>query len=340
MKNIVIFSALLFCVFQINSVVAQDDVYDAPRPKQVKVKATYTAPSEQEERIIPVEKTMPYEEGNSSSSRMQSNTYNQNNYSQNDSYYNDNDYASDFGYGYTDRIRRFHNPSFQFNYGWNNWNNNYYDPWNSYSNTYGWNNWNSYSFTPSWTYGYNNFYNPFWSGSQIIIFQPGFGYSSWYNTGFYNPYNSWNNYYGFSPYCASTIYNYGYPNYEGYYDNHRKNVVYTPRTGGYNNTNHFSNGSNNYNSNSNTNYSGYSNGSNNTQQVTTPKKWNTNYNYNNSNSDNSNNVYKYNNNKPANNNWNNNSSPEPSNNSGWGNNSNHNSGNNSNSGVKIGSRPK
>lgn len=341
MRNIVVFSALLVSMLQISLVNAQDDVYDAPKPKQVKVKPSYTSPSEQQEKIIPVEKTQPYYEEGYTGSRMQSSS-NGNNYIRNSDDYS-NDYSSDFGYGYTDRIRRFHNNSFQFNYGWNNWNNNYYDPWNSFNNTYGWNNWNSYAFTPSWTFGYNNFYNPFCGNNQIIFVQPGF-YNSWYNTGFCNPFSSWNNYglYGFSPYCSNTIYNYGYSNYEGYYDQHRKNVVYTPRTGGYNNTNNITKGNNsnyNYNYPSNTNNTGgFTKGNTNQQQVApatpTTKKWN-NSTYNNSgnNSNNDNNdVYKYNNNRPANNNWNNNSTPAPSNNN--------NSNNSGNSGIKIGTRPK
>ena len=62
MKNIVIFSVLLAGIFHFTLASAQDDVYDAPKAKKVKVKQTYTAPAEQTERIIPVEKTQPYTE--------------------------------------------------------------------------------------------------------------------------------------------------------------------------------------------------------------------------------------------------------------------------------------
>lgn len=340
MKNIVIFSTLLFCLFQINGVMAQDDVYDAPKSKQVKVKPTYSAPAEQTEKIIPVEKTQPYNEEGNTSSRMQSPS-NDNNYIRNNDDYSD-DYSADWGYGYSDRIRRFHNPSFQFNYGWNNWNNNFYDPWNSFNNNYGWNNWNSYAFTPSWTYGYNNFYNPFCNNTQFIIVQPGF--NSWYNTGFNSPINNWNNVgwnswnnFGFSPFCANTIYNNGFSNYEGFYDQQRKNVIYTPRTGGYNNTNNTTKSNNtnyNYNYPSNTNNGGFTKGTTNQQQVAPSKKWNNNTtNKTNTNSTPENNdVYRYNN-QPANNNWNNSTAPSPSYNN------NNNSGN-GNSGIKIGTRPK
>ncbi len=348
MKNIFIFSVLLVSILQVNLANAQDDVYDAPRPKQVKVKQTYSAPVEQTEKIIPVETTQSYDEDRNSNYRISSNNDKQPNYSNNNNgnYYSDNDYSSDFGYGYSDRIRRFHNSSIQFSYGFNSYNN-FYDPYNSYNNN--WNTWDNYSFTPSWTYGYNNFYNPFCSNNQIIIIQPGF--SSWYNTGFYNPYsfNSWNNYsYGFSPYCSNAIYNYGYSNYEGYYDNNRKNVVYTPRTGGYNNTNHITKGnvSNyNYNSPSNNNNGGGFTTGNNTQQNVSSKKWN-NGNSNNSNTEN-NNVYKYNNNNRPTNTYNNqniapnnqNTAPANNNNS-WGNSNNNNNSNSGNSGIKIGTKPK
>ena len=336
MKKLLVLSVLWVAFSQINSVKAGDDVYDKPTEKKVKIKQTYTEPVEQPKKIISEEKTQPYTENGNSSVRVQSNEYNRND----DNYSDNNDFGSDFGYGYSDRIRRFHNPSIQFNYGYNSYNN-FYDPYNSYSyNNNNWNSWDNYAFTPSWTYGYNNFYNPFCGNTQIIIIQPGF--SSWYNTGFYNPYNSWNNYYnsyGFSPYCSNTIYNYGYSNYEGYYDNHRKNVVYTPRTGGYSNTNNFTKGNNtnyNYNQSTNTNNTGGFTNGNNTPQNYNTKKWG---NENNNSNPENNNVYKYNN-KPENN-WNNNSTPAPSNNNnnnGWG--KNDNNSNTGNSGIKIGSRPK
>lgn len=342
MKKIIVLSVFLAGILQINFVKAVDDVYDAPAPKQVKVKKTYTAPAEQ------TEKTVPYSEEGNSGTRISSSSGNdiQENYQTDNNYYNDENYSGS-SFGYTDRIRRFHNPSIQFNYGWNNWNNNFYDPWNSYNNNYGWNNWNSYAFTPSWTYGYNNFYNPFSGPTQIIIIQP--GYSSWYNTGFCNPYNSWNGFgsYGFSPYCSNAIYNYGYSNYSGYYDYNRKNVVYTPRTGSYGNTNNSTGNSNyNYSKNypSNTNSGSWNatgtnntNSSNNINNNSTPvktNKWSNNNSTNpNSNSGSWSNPYKNNNNNttPSNNNSHNN-------NSGWQNNNSN--PDNNNSGIKIGSRPK
>ena len=112
MKKILSITAFLLAISSINNLIAQDDVYDAPKPKQVKVKPTYSAPAEQTEKIIPVEKTQPYTEEGNSSSRMQS-TSNNNNYTRNDNDYSD-DFSSNFGYGYSDRIRRFHNNSFQF----------------------------------------------------------------------------------------------------------------------------------------------------------------------------------------------------------------------------------
>ena len=361
MKKILVLSVLLIGISQINFVKAGDDVYDAPAEKKVKAKQTYT---ETQTYVAPdnqaaSEKTVAYVEEGSSTSRVSSPAYNNNpNNYQTDSRYSDDDYSGS-SFGYSDRISRFHNPSFQFNYGWNNWNNNYYDPWSSYNNNYGWNNWNSYSFTPSWTYGYNNFYNPFGGNTQIIIIQPGYGYNSWYNTGFYNPYNSWNNY-GFSPYCSNAIYNNGYSNYSGYYDNNRKNVVYTPRTGTYGNSNN-SYGNRNYNntknypSNTNTN-SGSWNATNNTNSSnnvsnnnnvnnnTAPaktNKWSNNNNTNtNSNSGSWSNPYKNNNNTNTTPPSNNNNSNNNNNNSWQNNNSNSNSNSNNNSGIKIGSRPK
>ena len=340
MKKIIVLSVLLVSILQINFVNADDDVYDAPKPKKVKSKQIYTSPTQQ------TEKTVPYSEEGSSVSRTSSSGNDMQNDYQIDNNYVDENYSGS-SFGYSDRIRRFHNPSIQFNYGWNNWNNNFYDPWNTYNNNFGWNNWNSYAFTPSWTYGYNNFYNPFCNNAQIIIIQPGF--SSWYNNGFYNPWSSWNNYswnswnnYGFSPYCSNAIYNYGYSNYSGYYDNNRKNVIYTPRTGTYGNSN-TSNGNRNYNSTknypSNTNSgswnatgNGNTNSSNNvTNGNSTPPKTNKwNNNNSNSNSGSWSNPYKNNNN----------TNTTPSNNSNNNNWQNNNSNSDNNSGIKIGSRPK
>ncbi len=347
MKKLVIIAGILLGFAQQNLVKAVDDVYDAPQPKKVRVKQTYTEPTQPAQ---PVEKTVPYYDEDNTSSRVQSSNVDRaNNYDNRDESQYSDDYAVS-SFGYTDRIRRFHNPNIQFNYGWNNWNNNFYDPWNNN----GWNNWNNFSFTPSWTYGYNNFYNPFWGNTQVIIVQPGF--NSWYNNGFYNPYNSfygnsfgwnnfgWNNFgwNGFSPYCSNVIYNNGFSNFGSYYDGNRKNIVYGPRTNSYGNSNR------NGNTNSNTTKNYYNNGStntnsgnwnvnnNNTQQNTTTKSTNTNNNNPQKNTGSWSNPYK-NNNAPTNNNNNNNgwksnnnnnySSPAPSPGSGTG-------------GVKIGTRPK
>jgi hypothetical protein len=341
MKKLVIIAGILFGFSQQNLVKAVDDVYDAPQPKQVRVKQTYTEPSKQ---VQPIEQTAPYYDEDNSNSRVQSNNVNRsNNYDDRDDRMYSDDYSGS-SFGYSDRIRRFHNPSIQFSYGWNNWNNNFYDPW--YNNS--WNNWNNFSFSPSWSYGYSNFYNPFYTNTQILIIQPGF--NSWYNNGFYNPYYSyygnsygfnnfgWN---GFSPYCSNVIYNNGYTNYNNYYDANRKTVVSAPRTSGYSNSNQYRNNTSTYNnsgnSNSNSN-NGNWNVNNNTPSNTPNKKWSNNNNNNPQpqNQGSWSNPYKsstptYNNNTPSNNsgwnNSNNSSSPAPSNGSG-------------NGGVKIGTRPK
>jgi hypothetical protein len=351
MKKIIIISGMLIGFAQCNTLIAQDDVYDAPKPKEVRIKQTNTQPAKQTEILRQPEQTVPYYDEDNNSSRKQSNIQDnaRNSQFEDDRNYSDDNFVS--GFGYTDRIRRFHNPSIQFNYGWNNWNNNFYDPWNSFNNNNGWNNWSNYAFTPSWTFGYNNFYNPFCNNTQIIILQPGF--NSWYNTGFCSPFNSWNNFgwnswnnFGFSPYCANTIYNYGYPNYGGYYDSNRKNVVYAPRTYGYGNTNRNgtsnsnSNNTSGWNVNNNNNTNSINNNTNNNTQGSKTTKW--------SNSNNNNNSQQ----KPGSwsNPYKNNTTPvnttTPSNNNnGW-----NNSNNNSNTttprpgdgsgGIKIGTKPK
>lgn len=351
MKKIIALTVVIAGFLQGSNMIAADDVYDAPVKR--KVKQTYSEPSQTYPAPAEIERTAPYIEEGSTTARGSSFGDNTTDYRvSNENYYSDDYSGSSFGY--TDRIQRFHNPSIQFNYGWNNWNNNYYDPWNTYNNQFGWNNWNNYSFTPSWTYGYNNFYNPFWNTSAIVIIQPGF--NSWYNTGFNNPWNnwgwsSWNNYnygYGFSPYCSNAIFNNGFSNYGGYYDYNRKNVVYTPRTGTYGNSS-VSTGTRNYNSSgsSNTNSGGWnvknntnsntgSNATNNNSGNTKNNKWsNSNSNTNSTNNSGWSNPYKNSNNNNNNSNYN----TQPSNNNSNWNNSNSNSNSNS-SGIKIGSRPK
>ncbi|MEZ5055244.1 MAG: hypothetical protein R2807_10870 [Chitinophagales bacterium] len=178
MKNTLLLGLFFTCIFSSIDIMASDDVYDAPAPKKEKIKQvekTPTTPLYQTPSTV--EKTVPYTEDDNRSSQRQS-SYNDTRGNDDEYYYSD-DYSGSFGY--TERIRRFHNPSIQFNLGWSNWNN-YYDPWYSspYDNVFGWNNWNNYSFTPSWMSSYHSFYNPFWNSTTYIIFQPGF--SSWYNT--------------------------------------------------------------------------------------------------------------------------------------------------------------
>lgn len=343
---------LAIFILPANISLAQDDVYDNPRPKQSKAKKTYTEPTEQSEKKNTAEISQPYTESEQTTTRIADKNFIADNYSDNYTDYNDG-YDSDWNYSYTDRIRRFHNPSFQFNYGWNNWNNNYYNPWNSYNNNFGWNNWDNYSFTPSWYHSYANFYNPF-NSTQIIIIQPGFGYSSWYNTGYNNPWNAWNNFgwnswnnnwYGFSPYCSNAIYNNSYYHHYGINENYynKRNVVNTPRTGGYNNTGNVQSGNGNYNqynnnpSNTNNGKGGFNDNSSNTntQQVTKTTKWNTKQSNPSTNTPNEN-VYKYAQpNNHSNNSWNN--TPSYNNNSYEREKINTNDGN---SGIKIGTRSK
>jgi hypothetical protein len=323
-----IFSLLLFPALQSG---AQDDVYDAPRIKEVKIKKQ--APV-QEEKVVPY-----YEEDESSSNRSRSAFSNGN---ANDNRYSDS-YTDDnlSGFGYAERIRRFHNPSIRFSYSYGSMFNSWNDPWyNSFDN--GWYN----SFTPSWMSSYNNFYNPFWGGNQIIIInQPWI--SSWYNAGFYNPWNSWGstgwnswNNWGwnsFSPWCSNVIYNNTFNNYGGYYDYNRKNVVYTRRrTGGFStNTNTIIKTNPNFNPNnaSNTNNPNIIN---NSPSSTGKSKWNKTPAQNNSNSaypdvyrpHNSNNTYDRSNTVP----------PTHNNNNGW--NKNTPSSPDNTGGIRIGTKPK
>ena len=312
MKKIIALSAILLCISQF-PLQAGDDVYDAPAEKKVRVKQERPAP---EERTVPQERTVPYEEENSPS-RTQSPTYNNQNDNYNNSY--DNNYSSDdWNYSYSDRLRRFHNPSVRFSYGWSVCNNSFYDPWNAYG-------YQPSYITPSWAYTYNDFYNPFWS-SSVVVYDP-WGYPSPY----YSPYNSW-----YSPTCSAIIYGNGYNSYPYYgnggyggyygggYEVSPRNTYNGPRTGGYSNTNSHPRGSN-YTGSSNTNNSGIQN---NNPQSAPAKRWN--------NAGNNSNTYKYSNPNI------NRESPapqqrtEPSNN-GWNNN---NSNNNGSGGIRIGTRPK
>ena len=137
MKNITVFFVLIASLLCAHPLQAQDDVYDAPVQRQPKAKVSKPVYSEPQERIVLPGRTQSYSESNDNSTArtINNNYYNNNNYS--DDNYSDNDYYSNdfgYGYGYSDRIRRFHNPSMQFSYGWNNWNNNYYSSWNNYNN--------------------------------------------------------------------------------------------------------------------------------------------------------------------------------------------------------------
>lgn len=323
-----------FVFLNFMNVKALDDVYDAPKVKEVKVKKQ--APV-LEERIVPY-----YEENESSNNRRSAFNNGGNTERYNDMYSDDN--LS--GFGYTERIRRFHNPSIRFSYSYGSMFNSWNDPWyNNFDNS-----WYS-SFTPSWMYNYNNFYNPFWGGNQIIIInQPWM--SSWYNAGFYNPWyswntpgwnswnnwgwNSWNNWgwNGFSPWCSNVIYNNTFNNFGGYYDYNRKNVVYTPRTGGYSsNTNNIIKSNPNFNPNnsSNTNSPNIINNSgapNNKKWNKTPVNDNSGGNYPD--------VYRYNRNSNNSGFPSDNRNTSPSNN--WNKSTPSTSPNNS--GIKIGTKPK
>ena len=110
---------------------------------------------------------------------------------------------------YTERIRKFHNPNYQFIYSWD----------------YGWNypSWNSWHY-PSWSIGYNNYWGHDWNWSYYSWSYPSWNYYSWH-------YPSWN------------YYNWHYPNY--FHHNHHhlgyhaSNYWYTGHTNYYSNNNHF-----------------------------------------------------------------------------------------------------
>jgi len=108
MKKILSITAFLLAISSINNLIAQDDVYDAPKSKIVKIRKTYTEPTQPSEQSVPY-----YDEQDA---RVKSNIQNdgrQNNYDDRDqSYYSDDN--SSYGFGYSDRIRRFHNSSIQF----------------------------------------------------------------------------------------------------------------------------------------------------------------------------------------------------------------------------------
>jgi hypothetical protein len=309
MKQFIALSALFLLLSHTNLIIADDDVYSPPKPREVRVKQTPQAPAE-------TEKTVPYEEENSNTSSRQQPVYSDND---GGNYQTDNYSDDGWNSSYSDRIRRFHNPSIRYSVGWSLSNSYWNDPFYSY-NSFG-NSWNSpyYSYGSNIysPYGYNDFYYPYYGSSTVIVFN-----DPWSNC--YNPYYG----YGYSPTCASIIYNNAYPYYYGGgYESPRRNVVNTPRTGGYYNNTNNTNGRNyNYNYPSN---SGYNRG--NTQQQT-PKKYS---NPNSGTNSQSNDTYKYH--QPAyNNSGNTHRENTPSNNGNWGN-SNDNSGR---GGVKIGSRPK
>lgn len=333
-----------------NSTFADDDVYDAPRPKKEKVRIEKKT-AVQEEQVVPY-----YEEEQNKTVRKQS-TYSNSSNNEYDRSYEDNynsDNFSSFGNNnsnwyaddywassYSNRINRFHNPSMRFSTccNANLWNN----PYNNYSYNNFWNDGWYFNSFPSYSSFYGNNWSPF--NTQVVIIQSPW-LNSWYNTGWgYSTYSFWN--WG-TPSCSNFSYGNPYYNYQGnnigynYYGNenfnnnqHRSNTVNTPRTGGYNNTN-----SSTYNG---------SKGYGKTENVTPPSKpentWAVQKNKPTPNQQNEKpNVYKYNNPSNSTNEWNtkavekSNSSnnQQPSNHSGWGTpNSNSNSG-----GVKFGSRPK
>ena len=146
MKKIILVGLLMFGFTHIHVLQAGDDVYDAPTPKKVKVQVQRQAPVQ--------EQSVPYYEDNNGrqqrnfSNQQQSNNYqNQDNDYQGDDYQYDNNYIEDdWNYSYSDRLRRFHNPSLRFSYGWSSCNNSWNDPfYNSFNN-------NCYnSFTPNWS---------------------------------------------------------------------------------------------------------------------------------------------------------------------------------------------
>lgn len=352
MKNIPFAIAFLLLFASSAIVVAQDDVYDAPRPRKEKVKMQQSDESSPSN----YEKTVPYYDEDNSNIATDN--------SQRKSYNNDYNDQDDYAMTYSERIQRFHNPELRFYSSWNNCINNWYDPYYSYTTTM----WNSYSsFTPNW-----------WMPStQIVIMFP--SYSSWWTNTWYNPYSSWSNWnYGWgnnwntgywgsswgnnwgwnSPVCnnygwGNNYYNnynhYGYSGYNNnWYDNNNyqnpRNTTYTPRhtTFGNSNNPHLINTSSSQNPN------GYTqpNTNTNTNSYSKPptKQWNTPKNPNTGKPD----VYQNSPNNNTNNNSNWNTTPNRtntnnnSNNNGWNNNSNNNSNNNTNnnSGVKTGSRPK
>src|SRR5665647_2455081 len=107
-----------------NLLIAGDDVYDAIKQREIKAKpSSYNAPTES------TEKSVPYSEEDNSNQNRPSTAYsNDGGYNQSDSYY-----ADDWNYSYSDRIRRFHNPSIRYSVGWSSFNNYWNDPWSSYS---------------------------------------------------------------------------------------------------------------------------------------------------------------------------------------------------------------
>lgn len=343
MKKGLFVSGLLLFLFSFPAAMAQDDVYDAPKVKAKKTpKVSTNLPAN--EQSVPY-----YDEENSAGKRtnLPGNNNNNGNYGyeqqQDQQRYGDNYYADDFafnsGFGYTDRIRRFHNPSIRFHVGWDYYNS-FYSSW--YNNfDYGW--YNNY-FTPSWVYNYSNFYNPFWNNSTIVVIQQPW-YNSWYSAGFNNPWWGWNRwdnwgYNWFSPHCSNIIYNNNYPYYNNYYDYNRKNVVSAPRVGYHTNTPYVPVKSNNNNGNNNNGYNnnGYNNNTNQPNKTYNNKQWNNN----NQPRTNPNDVYKYNN-QPKNNNTTpnyqkNNNNNAPANNGGW--NKGNSAPSNNNSGIKIGTKPK
>jgi hypothetical protein len=297
MKNLVVGSIVAGLLMAGTLVKAGDDVYDEFTPKKVRVTQSNTAPTT----------PSPVSTGSPSPSFGENRS--------GDSYYQEDD--NTFSASYSDRIRRFHNPSVGFSAGFGGYYggyNNFYDPFYSNNNWYnpGWNqsNW----FTPRPYWDYYNFWNPF-SSTIIIINSPwqqnwgwcndpwsNFGWnnnwnSSW-NNPWYNPYNSW-----WTPSCHNIVNN----NWGWDYGYGRKTPVYTPRINTHTNSPNFSNSQKNS-GNSNYQYefnSGKNNGTtiNKQQKTIEPIRYDT---------GNNDNYYKpkptvtpnpYNNNAPAKNDW-------------------------------------
>lgn len=166
MKKIFLYTLLWLSSF---SLLAQDDVYDAPEPRRVKV---FTATSQQDESGYDPYGNYDYDyNGYNNQNRTYSNRLRRMYSPQSQFFINTNPYS-------------FYNPYATFGY------NSFYDPWmgNSFYDPYGFNNsyYNSF-YNPYASFGFNTFYDPYHS-----FYNP-YSYMNPYNTGYYyRPYNNWN----------------------------------------------------------------------------------------------------------------------------------------------------